>query len=424
VDERGSQPNYFDKEARERGEDPANFHFKTYEYCQAHVPLRDQEKVVGHAVRAMYLLSAATDLSSEKNDPSLWETCQRLWDNLVTKRMYLTGGIGPSRNNEGFTEDYDLPDEAAYAETCATIGMIQWNHRMLQISGESKFADQIERGLYNGFLSSVSLEGDRFFYENPLASAGHHHRQSWFECPCCPPNIARTLASLGKYFYSTGKRDVWVHLYAQGVADVQLAEGTVNLRQVTQYPWNGKVALEINPAKPQKFILYLRVPGWCKQWELRVNGTVVNMNPQKNGYLAIDREWQTGDVVEFQMEMPIQTIWPHPAVRYLEGRIALQRGPIVYCLEGVDHESIILDRIAVHPEDVQSGVFHPVHQDDFLGGVTVLRGKGQRISDAGWDDLLYRNQEPVTEEVDVTAIPYYAWDNRSPGEMRIWLRAK
>jgi DUF1680 family protein len=423
INERGSQPQYFDEEARERGEDPADFHFQTYEYCQAQVPLRDQEKVVGHSVRAMYLLSAAADLSAEKNDASLWKTNQRLWDNLVTKRMYLTGGIGASRNNEGFTEDYDLPDETAYAETCATIGMIMWNHRMLQISGESKFADQMELGLYNGFLSSISLEGDRFFYENPLASVGCHHRQDWFECPCCPPNIARTLASLGKYFYSTSEEGIWVHFYAQGSTNFHIAQNSVHLRQVTQYPWDGKVKFEMNPAKPQEFTLHLRVPDWCKAWDVRINGTAANLKPQENGYLAINKEWRSGDFVEFLMDMPIQTVWAHPAVRYLEGRVALQRGPIIYCLEGIDHADVILDRITIQPHDVSSNEFHSVYHDDFLGGMTIVHGKGQCISESGWSGTLYRNEEPVIEEVDITAIPYYAWDNRSPGEMRIWLRA-
>lgn len=200
VDERGAQPHYYDIEARQRGDDPARFWARTYEYCQAHAPIRQQEKVVGHAVRAMYLFSGVADLAHEYDDRSLYETCVRLWDNLIHRRMYLTGGIGPSRHNEGFTEDYDLPDETAYAETCATIGLMMWNHRLLQFGGESRFADVLERGLYNGFLSGVSLEGTHFLYENPLSSAGDRLRQEWFICPCCPPNVARLLASVGNYF--------------------------------------------------------------------------------------------------------------------------------------------------------------------------------------------------------------------------------
>ena len=424
LEERGSQPHYFDIEARERGDDPARFWAKTYEYCQAHVPIREQGKVVGHAVRAMYLLSAAADLAHENDDPTLLETCERLWNNLITKRMYLTGGIGPSRHNEGFTQDYDLPDETAYAETCATIGLIQWNHRLLQFAGDSKYADVIERGLYNGFLSSLSLDGAHLFYENPLASAGGHHRQSWLECPCCPPNVARTLASVGQYFYSTEEKSVWVHLYAQGSVKLKVDGRDVSLRQVTKYPWDGDIKFEIGVAGLQSFTLHLRVPGWCERWRLRINGIpVTDLEPRANGYLAIEREWQPGDVVEYGMEMPLQMVWAHPAVRYLQGRMAIQRGPIVYCLEGVDHETIVLDRIALDPKHVLSNEFGLVHQDDLLGGVSLVRGRGCVVDESGWEGRLYRYREPSSKTIDITAIPYYAWDNRAPGEMRVWVRA-
>jgi DUF1680 family protein len=424
IEERGTQPYYFDIEARERGEDPANFWAKTYDYCQAQVPVRKQTKVNGHAVRAMYLLCAVADLAHENDDPTLLETCERLWDNLVTKRMYLTGGIGSSRQNEGLTLDYDLPDETAYAETCATIGLILWNHRLLQFTGESKYADVIERGLYNGFLSGVSLDGARFFYDNPLASAGGHHRQSWFECPCCPPNLARTLASLGGYFYSTGKNDVWVHLFAQGSVKLKVNGSEASLRQITGYPWDGNVKLEIGVANPQTFTLHLRVPGWCERWYLRVNGTpVTNLNPKTNGYLAIDREWRPGDVVEYQMEMPIQSVWAHPAVRSLQGRVAIQRGPIVYCLEGVDHKMVVLDQIALDPKD-GSSEFGTGHQDNLLGGVNIIQGKGVVVNEKGWKGMLYRYRGPSLKFMEIKAIPYYAWDNRTPGEMRVWLWSK
>ncbi|MGZ9224522.1 MAG: glycoside hydrolase family 127 protein [Anaerolineales bacterium] len=423
IDERGAQPHYYDLEARERGEDPAQYWAKNYEYSQAYLPIREQTKVVGHAVRAMYLLSAVADLAHENNDPTLLETCERLWDNLVTKRMYLTGAIGPARQNEGFTEDYDLPDETAYAETCATIGLIQWNHRLLQFSGESKYADIMERGLYNGFLSSVSLTGDRFFYENPLASNGNRQRERWFECPCCPPNVARTLASLGQYFYSTGINSVWVHLYAQGTVSLKVAECDVNLRQITKYPWDGDVKIEIGVDHPKIFTLRLRVPGWCEGWQLRINGIpMTNLQPQANGYLAIEREWQSGDVVIYEMEMPVQTVWAHPAVRHLQGRMAIQRGPIVYCLEGVDHEKITLDRIALDPQQILSGEFGVEYVDNLLGGICILRGQGALVDEKGWDHTLYRHKQPSSTIVDIIAIPYYAWNNRDPGEMRIWFR--
>ena len=421
IDERGTQPHYYDLEARERGEDPAQFWAKTYEYCQAHVPIREQTKVVGHAVRAMYLFSAAADLAHENNDPTLLETCERLWDNLVTKRMYLTGGIGPSHHNEGFTQDYDLPDETAYAETCATIGLIQWNHRLLQFSGESKYSDVIERGLYNGFLSSISLDGARFSYENPLASAGGFHRQSWFECPCCPPNVARTLASLGQFFYSTGRSDIWVHLFAQGTAKLKVDGSDVSIQQVTRYPWDGDVNLYVRIANPQTFTLHLRVPGWCGGWQLRINGTpVTDVRPQANGYVAIAREWHPDDIVEYRMEMPVQTVWAHPAVKDLQGHIALQCGPIVYCFEEVDHGGI-LDRIALNPKQVLSNNFEKEYQENLLGGVNILRGKGRLMDAQGWDGVLYRYEEPSWKDTDVMAIPYYAWNNRAPGKMRVWI---
>jgi DUF1680 family protein len=389
------------------------------------VPLREQTRVVGHAVRAMYLLSAAADLAYENDDASLLATCERLWANLVGKRMYLTGGIGPSRHNEGFTQDYDLPDESAYAETCATIGLMLWNQRLLQLTGESKYADVIERGLYNGFLSSVSLDGARFFYENPLASVGGHHRQGWFVCPCCPPNIARTLASLGGFFYSTGAGAVWVHHFAQGSVSLKIDSEDVTLRQATGYPWKGAVQIEIGLARPQTFSLHLRVPGWCRQWSLSVNGVpVADPKPQVNGYLSIAREWQPGDTVMYSMDMPIQTVWAHPAVRYLEGRMALQRGPLVYCLEGVDHDGIILDRIAVDPQAVLANGFEVERRGGLLGGINVLRGRASIVDASGWDNDLYRNQPPLLQPVELTAIPYYAWDNRAPGEMRVWLRAR
>jgi uncharacterized protein len=423
VEERGQSPNYFDLEARERGEDPAQFWAKTYEYCQAHIPIREQDKVVGHAVRAMYLLAGVADLAHELDDPALLETCERLWDNLVHRRMYLTGGIGPSRRNEGFTTDYDLPDESAYAETCAAIALILWNHRLLQVNGDGKYADIIEQTLYNGFISGVSLEGKHFFYDNPLASAGDHHRVPWFACPCCPPNLGRLLASLGNYFYSTSADALWTHLYAQSSARVQVRGQDVGVRQVTNYPWDGAIQLELRPAQPQAFTLHLRVPGWCEEWQVRVNGAPLAEEPAlTNGYLAIHRTWQPGDQVELMLAMPVQSVWAHPAVRQMQGRLALQRGPVVYCLEGVDHGGVGLDRISLDPAVVEQ--FTIEHRPDLLGGVTVLYGTGALIQETGWEDALYRRNQPsATRPIDLLAIPYCVWDNRTPGEMRVWFRA-
>jgi DUF1680 family protein len=374
----------------------------------------------------MYLLSAMTDLAGEYGDPTLKETCDRLWDNLLNKRMYLTGGIGPSRHNEGFTMDYDLPDETAYAETCATIGLMLWNSRMLQFDGHRKYADAIERGLYNGFLSGVSLDGRRFFYENPLASAGEHHRVEWFACPCCPPNVARILASVGNFFYSTSEDGVWVHLFAGSRARIESGREPVIIRQETSYPWSGAVRFIFEmPSQPvpQPFTLYLRLPAWCKEYTLKINGSTYSVQPDPSGYLGIRRDWGDGDHVDYEMEMPIRTVFANPAVRLLEGRVAIQRGPLVYCLEGVDNGGILLDRISLDPQTIAQ-TFTAEYRSDLLGGVTVIHGRGYAIDETGWQEELYRAEAPSEREVEITAVPYCVWDNRAPGEMRVWLRAR
>lgn len=419
VDERGQQPNYYDLEARERGEDPRAFWAKSYDYMQAHIPVREQTQVVGHAVRAMYLYSAIADLAHETSDESLLHVCEQLWDNLCNRRLYLTGGLGPSSKNEGFTTDYDLPDETAYAETCASIALIFWNHRLLQFAGEGRYADLIEQTLYNGFISGVSLDGEKYSYENPLASSGQPHRSYWFECPCCPPNLNRLLATLGNYVYSTSANAIWVHLYAQSEATIQVKGQNVLMRQVTQYPWEGAIKLGLELESPQQFELHLRLPGWCERWQLRVNGEdVANLQPI-DGYINIEREWANGDEVRLNLEMPVQTVWAHPAVRQMQGRLALQRGPIVYCLEGIDHPDVDLDRVLLNPASISS--FKSEYQADLLGGVTVLRGQAEVMDEAEWGNRLYRqSQPPATKPVEIMAVPYCLWDNRAPGQMRVW----
>jgi DUF1680 family protein len=369
----------------------------------------------------MYLFSAAADLAAELDDQTLLETCLRLWDNLINKRMYITGGIGPSRHNEGFTTDYDLPDESAYAETCATIGLVMWNQRLLQFEGQRRFADVLERGLYNGFLSGVSLSGDRFYYENPLSSAGNHHHAPWFECPCCPPNVARVLASIGEYFYSTEPDARWVHLFASGRVEAQVGGKPLTLTQSTAYPWDGAVSMQIGLAAPTEFSLHLRLPGWCEQFRLSINGEEQRVQPAENGYLALRRVWQDGDRLDYRMEMPVCAVWANPAVRQLEGRVAVQRGPVVYCLEAADHDVKLLDRISVDPRAV--GDFKVEQRPDLLGGVALIRGQGLALADSQ-NGALYSTQAPEQRPVDLTLIPYCVWDNRQPGEMRVWLRTR
>jgi DUF1680 family protein len=419
VEQRGQSPHYYDWEARRRGDDPAGYAFKTYEYCQAHAPIRQQQAVVGHAVRAMYLFSAVTDLAAATADPSLLETSTRLWDSLVTRRMYITGGIGPGWHNEGFTEDYDLPDESAYAETCAAIGLMLWSQRLLQASGDSRYADVLERAMYNGFLSGVSLDGTRFFYTNPLASRGDHHRAAWFYCPCCPPNLARILASLGQFFASTGPGVLWLHQYAGGSLAAQVDGESVRLDVDTAYPWDGRVVLTVQSGG--SFDLRLRIPGWCRQWVAAVNSQPLANPLVEQGYLVLSRRWQPGDRVALKLSMPARVEWAHPAARQLLGRAALMRGPLVYCLEGVDNAQVALDRLSIDAQ-AAPGQFRPQPGDGALAGMVLLGGPASLLEDGDWNGALYRPAPPASRAVTITAVPYFAWDNRAPGEMRVWLR--
>jgi DUF1680 family protein len=417
VDERGRQPHYFDIEARARGEDPNEWYGKTYEYCQADKPLREQRQVTGHAVRAMYIYSAMADLAGEYGDATLMPALNSIWDDVTLRRMYITGGLGPSGHNEGFTTAYDLPNETAYAETCAAIGFIFWSHRMLQLDCDSKYADAMERALYNGALSGISIDGTKFFYTNPLASSGQHERKDWFGCACCPPNICRLLASVGQYIYSCNESDVAVHLYVQGSAKVEINGQDVILRQKTDYPWDGRVTVSFEMNKPTKFGLRLRIPGWCRQWKLRINGEPVKAVPAK-GYVRLERQWTNEDIVELYMAMPVERVYAHPNVQANVGRVALQRGPIVYCLEQVDNPGIPLNSIIL-PRDTK---FETSFCKDLLGGVVVLKGKAKYEAEKEWDGLLYRIGPPKLKNCEITAIPYYAWCNRGKGSMIVWIR--
>ncbi|MBN1400482.1 MAG: glycoside hydrolase family 127 protein, partial [Anaerolineae bacterium] len=327
VDERGRQPHYFTLEARARGEDPADFHGRAYDYNQSHLPVREQATAEGHAVRAMYLYTGMADVAAETGDDSLVEALQTLWRNVTERRMYVTGGIGSAHTGERFTYDYDLPNDLAYAETCAAIGLVFWAQRMLQLDGDSRYADVMERALYNGVLSGVSLDGERFFYANPLEvdpevyagrpdlygrSSVTPERQEWFGCACCPPNIARLLASLGGYAYSVCEDDqpgVYVHLFMEGEATVNLDGSDVRLRQQTRYPWEGTVLIEVSLERPTAFSLWLRVPNWCRQATIRVNGEPIAVESSlESGYARVQRIWQAGDQVELALAMPVERV--------------------------------------------------------------------------------------------------------------------
>ncbi len=426
IDERGAQPHYYDQEAQARGEDPAAFWAKSYEYNQSHAPVREQSDAVGHAVRAMYMYSAMADLAQLTGDQAIWQACRRLFVSVSRKRMYITGGVGSSRLNEGFTADYDLPNESAYAETCASIALIFWMQRMLQFDCDSQYADVMERALYNGFLSGVSLTGDTFFYVNPLSVHrstqfldGRYYvpeRQSWFGCACCPPNIARLLASLGNYILAAKGREVAVHLYIQSQARLQIAGEEVLLRQETDYPWDGLVTIFVEPARPVAFTLRLRVPGWRRSHSITLGGEPLDTRVDK-GYLVIDRLWQPGDVVQLHLPMPVERMYANPRVRETSCQVALMRGPLVYCLEEVDNGGD-LDSLVVPASGELSARFDP----ETLGGVAVIEGAALRAQPQP-DDPLYSCSPVTLRAARLRAVPYFAWGNRGVGDMLVWLHA-
>ena len=418
VDERGRQPHYFDQEARARGEEPAAMYHGTYEYNQSHLPVREQRQVVGHAVRATYLYSAMADLAGEFGDAGLLDACKHLWADLTGKRLYVTGGLGPAARNEGFTTDYDLPNETAYAETCASVGLIFWAHRLLQIDRDARYADMMELALYNNALSGLALDGEHFFYDNPLASRGGHHRWQWHRCPCCPPNIGRLVASVGQYVYSTGRDEIAVHLYVQSRAAITMGGAKLTLSQETRYPWDGAVAIGIEGDRPADFTLNLRIPGWCRKARLDVNGAAIDLKAATDrGYARIRRRWQPGDRVSLALDMPPERIYANPEVRADFGRVALKRGPIVYCLEAADNK-VPPHHVALPREAAIAAGFDPA----LLGGMATLQADAAviRFKD---EAALYASDPPQVERpVAIHAIPYHAWDHRAPGEMCVWLR--
>lgn len=432
VDERGRRPHFFDLEARERGEDPAAHRGGGYDYNQSHLPVREQTTAEGHAVRAMYLYSGMADVAAETDDETLLAACERLWQNVTERRLYITGGIGSSARGERFTYDYELPNDAAYAETCAAIGLVFWAHRMLQFDGNGVYADVMERALYNGVLSGISLDGRRFLYVNPLEvdMQAHRHkaerfgrprfsptRQEWFSCACCPPNIARLLASLGAYIYSQAEKEVYVHLYVEGSVELSIDGHAVALQVETDYPWGETVTIAVHPDQATGFSLALRIPAWCRAAEVKVNGEQVGIEPlMDNGYAKIRRIWQRGDVVTLRLPMDVVRVEAHPAVRANCGRIALHRGPLIYCLEEADNGGNLRD-ISL-PDDAELRV---TFDENLLGGIAVIHAEGKRRDLSRWKDRLYQPLPSATRTIALKAIPYYAWSNRTPGDMLVWI---
>ena len=380
----------------------------------------EKETLEGHAVRAGYLASGAADYFAEAGDEKIMEALERLWADMTQWKMYITGGIGSRYVGETFGWPYELPNERAYAETCAAIASIYWNWRMLAISGESRFADLMERTLYNGFLSGVSLDGAHYFYMNPLACYGDYQRQEWFGCTCCPTNAVRMIAAMPGYFYSTSDEGVWVHLYDNSRLCWHLLDGTkFTLVQKTDYPWDGRVEITLCPEKSADFALSLRIPASCEGASVSINDDAPN-GVLPGDYLKLERTWQPGDVVHLDLPMPVMLQEADPRVKEDFGQTAIQRGPLIYCLESMDNPDVPIRDAELTVDEHFTAEFKP----HLLGGVTVIEGQGIYVCPDQDRGPLYRPLDGVRLEVreaELKAIPYFAWANRGPSNMTIWV---
>lgn len=439
IDERGQEPSYLLQEWEKRGK---TTHWNAaaqgdstrpnLAYFQSEAPVREQKDAHGHAVRAVYMYTAMADLAAQTGDESLLEACRRLWKEMIRTQMYITGGIGSTHLGEAFTFSYDLPNDNNYAETCASIGLIFFAHRMLQIEANSEYADVIERAVYNTVISSMSQDGKHYFYVNPLEvwpeacerNPGKQHvkpvRQKWFGCSCCPPNVARLIASLGEYIYSVGSSSLYVHQYIGGEAEALVDDKQVKLTQKNDYPWDGEITIQVNPSEAHTFTLGLRIPGWCHHAKLFINNEEVSLSDQVvNGYACINRLWEQGDEVKLLLEMEIQLIQSHPLVRANSGKLAVTRGPLVYCIEEADHDTALSSILL--PKDINLSA--RLEQTD-SGQAVHLHGEALAEQIEDWGDELYRPVKESYKPIPLVAVPYYTWGNRGQGEMRVWLPTK
>ncbi len=398
-------------------------------YWQDIKPVKDQTEITGHAVRAMYLYTGAADVAALSGDNGYMTAMQKVWEDVVYRNMYITGGIGSAGDNEGFTKDYDLPNEDAYCETCASVGMVLWNQRMCQLTGDSKYIDVLERSLYNGALDGLSLSGDHFFYDNVLASNGQHQRREWFGTACCPANIARLVTSVGNYIYGKSNDGIWVNLFVGSNTNIKLLNTDVAVNMQTNYPWDGKMKISIDPKEKKNFSVHIRIPAWQKGGIVpgdlyknanasesallfSVNGKVISFR-EENGYAIIDRKWQKGDVISFEYNMPITKIAAKSEVRSDIDRIALQRGPLVYCVERADNKEGVWN-LTLPAGTNFTTIDYKILDEPVVALQTELPSA-----------MANENGDGVkVEKRKITAIPYYCWANRGANDMQVWLPTK
>ncbi|MBU3175402.1 glycoside hydrolase family 127 protein [Clostridium estertheticum] len=399
-------------------------------YFQVHKPILNQETAEGHSVRLMYMCTAMADIAYLTNDKEMLEACKKLWANITSKRMYITGGIGSTVIGEAFTFDYDLPNDTMYCETCASVGLIFFAFNMLKNEPLSLYGNVMERSLYNSTISGMALDGKHFFYVNPLEvdpvasknNPGKSHvkvtRAEWFGCACCPPNLARTVTSLGKYIYTNLNNTIYTHLYMSNEVDILINNNKVSIKQETNYPWAGDIKFSLNIEKSSNFSMAFRIPDWCYSYSVKVNDEKAEYKII-NGYISILRDWNTSDTIEIKLEMEIQEIVANPNIKDDLGKVAIQRGPFIYCLEEVDNGKdlhlIRLDKSASYEYEFDSKL---------LGGVGKIKTKAKKlIIDNSWEGQLYRSDRKsfIYEECEITFVPYYSWANRSVGEMRVFI---
>lgn len=406
-----------------------SFRFNSSAYFQDRVPVREASEVEGHAVRALYLTAGVADVYLETGEQALLDALERQWTDMTTRKAYLTGGVGARHHAESFGKPYELPNDLAYCETCAAIASIMWAQRMLLITGEARFAEQAERALYNAVLSGISLDGSLYFYVNPLADNGEAEyvhrggpsRKPWHNVACCPPNVMRLFASLGHYLATRDANGLQIHQYgAAQISTDLLGGGAVTLRMETEYPWNGRVQIDVQETPSSAWTLSLRVPSWSSSSAVRLNGQALDVAAGANGYLQIERQWAAGDVLDLELDMAPRLVEAHPWVEATRGCAAIERGPLVYCLEQVDQSAPVYD--------LQIDTTSPLEtawRGDLLEGVQTVRASGYVVDKSAWEGRLYRPlqnsaQEPRTS-VALTAIPHYAWANRGPNAMKVWL---
>ncbi|MGN1140300.1 MAG: glycoside hydrolase family 127 protein [Oliverpabstia sp.] len=430
VETRGEQPCYFLNEACKK---EGKYIFPEFEdfdmdYAQAHMSLREQENAEGHAVRAVYLYSAMADLAGEKQDEELLQQCEKLWNSITQKRMYITGSIGSAAYGERFTTDYDLPNNTNYSETCATIGLAMFSNRMFQLTRDGKYTDIVEKALYNTLLSGIAMDGQHFFYVNPLEvvprvaeknpSMSHIKttRQMWFGVACCPPNIARTLASIGNYMYAVDGNMLYSNLFISNVITVPTDEGELKVQLKADYPRNGKITYEIQTDQPKNMVLAIRRPAYTKTATLKLNGEILDLILE-NGYYYLDRKWNHGDEVVVEYDVSFRFVHCNPNVNDNIGKIALMKGPWVYCLEEADNGEH-LNSIMVRSDAPVTEKF----DESLLGGTMLATFEGKRIDFETADEALYSESKPQYKTMELTAVPYCGWNNRGKGEMLVWMR--